>query len=279
MSEPMDLGTVIYSVDGPVATVLMNRPEVRNAQSTALIEDTDKAFDLAADDDEVRVVILAGAGDHFCAGHDLKAIVGEEEPDEWRLKRATAEGKLEHEQVMYFDKCMRIRDFPKPTIARVQGACAAAGMMLVGVVDLVVAADDAFFTNPVLKMSGAGVELLVEPYLMGFRAAKEFLLTGRRIGADEALALGMVNRVVDRAELEAATAGLAAEIAKVPPITAQMVKRSINEAEDLGGKLAAFRQHFMIHQFTSNTKTALDLAAQREATGSVKQVIAERDGG
>jgi enoyl-CoA hydratase len=145
-----DLGTVLYETTGPIATITMNRPEARNAQNTALIDDLDRAFDLAEADDDVRVVILAGAGDHFSAGHDLKALrqrVGG--VTSGGRMRATAEGKLRHEQVMYYDKCMRIHDFRKPTIAQVQGACVAAGLMLAAMCDLIVAADDAFFSNPV----------------------------------------------------------------------------------------------------------------------------------
>lgn len=271
--------TVRYEVDGPVATITMDRPEVRNAQDTALIDDLDAAFDRAGADGEVRVVILAGAGDHFSAGHDLKAIVGETAPDHWREARATAEGRYRHEQVMYYDRCVRIHDFPKPTIAQVQGACVAAGLMLAAVCDLIVAADDAFFSNPVLRMSGAGVELLVEPWELGFRKAKEFLLTGDRIDAQEAWRLGLVNKVVPRAELGTATRELADKVARVPPITAEMVKRSINDAADLAGKRMSWRNHFMIHQFTSSTETALRMAEERRQTGDVRRIVAERDEG
>src|SRR5438874_2068271 len=95
--------TVVYDVDGGVATITMNRPEVANAQNTALIDDIDAALDLADDDDEVRVVVLAAAGNHFSSGHDLKALVGQAEADEWRLMRETPEGKFRHEKIMYFD--------------------------------------------------------------------------------------------------------------------------------------------------------------------------------
>ena len=184
----------------------MNRPEVANAQDTPLIDELDAAFDLADADDEVRVVILAAAGKHFSAGHDLKAIVGQSEADEWVPMRETPEGKFRHEKVMYFDRCQRIYDFAKPTIAAVQGSCVAAGLMLACMCDLIVAADDAQFSNPVLRMTGAGVELLVEPWELGIRKAKEFLLTGETIDAQEAWRLGLVNRVVPRDELRPAPA-------------------------------------------------------------------------
>src|SRR4051812_28777263 len=100
--------------------------------------------------------------------------------------RDTAGGKLRHQQVMYFEKCVKIYDFRKPTIAAVQGSCVAAGLMLACMCDLIVASDDAVFSNLVLRMTGAGVELLVEPWELGMRKAKEFLLTGDKIDAAEA---------------------------------------------------------------------------------------------
>src|SRR6202453_3936402 len=167
--------TVLYVVDGAVATITMNRPDMANAQNSLLIDELDAAFDLADADDDVRVVILAGAGKHFSSGHDLKAILGPE-PDEWARMRETPEGKFRHEQVMYVEKGRKIHDFRKPTIAAVQGKCIAAGLMLACMCDLIVAADDALFSNPVLRMSGAAVELLAAPWATGSRHAEQFLL-------------------------------------------------------------------------------------------------------
>ena len=258
----MELSTVRYDVDGPVATITMNRAEVANAQNTALIDDLEAAFDAADADDQVRVVILAGAGKHFSSGHDLKALVGEAEVDEWRRMRETPEGKFRHEKVMYFDRCVKIYNFRKPTIAAVQGSCIAAGLMLACMCDLIVAAEDAVFQNPVLRMTGAGVELLVEPWELGMRKAKEFLLTGETIDAAEAWRLGLVNRVVPRA-----------------PATAQVVKDSINHAFDLMGKADSWKYHFMAHHWMHNTSTALTALEQRKSRSSMKEVFADRDRG
>ncbi|MEE1563872.1 MAG: enoyl-CoA hydratase, partial [Acidimicrobiales bacterium] len=230
-----DLATVRYAVEGHVCTLTMDRPEVANAQNTELIDDLDAAFDAAGADDEVRVVVLTGAGRHFSSGHDLKALVGDVEADEWRLLRETPEGKFEHEKVMYFDRCLRIRDFPKPTIAAVNGSCVAAGLMLACMCDLIVAADDAMFSNPVLRMTGAAVEILVEPWEMPARKAKEFLLASEKLSAADAERLGMVNRVVPTDRLLAEAHELAEQVARVPPATAQVVKRSINKTLDLMG--------------------------------------------
>ena len=275
----MGYDTLLYEVDGPVATITMNRPEVANAQNTALIDDLDAAFDEADADDAVRVVVLAGAGEHFSSGHDLKALVGQEAPDAWVAMRETPEGKFHHEKVMYFDRCMRIHDFRKPTIAAVQGSCVAAGLMLACMCDLIVAADDAVFQNPVLRMTGAGVELLVEPWELGIRKAKEFLLTGDRIDAGEAWRLGLVNKVVPRAELLTATHELAAKVALVPPVTAQVVKASINNVGELQGKGQSWKYHFMAHHWTHNTATALEALEARKQKTSMKEVFADRDRG
>ncbi|HUO48254.1 MAG TPA: enoyl-CoA hydratase [Acidimicrobiales bacterium] len=270
---------VRYEVDGAVATVTMNRPEVANAQNSALIDGIDAAFDRAEADDAVRVVVLAGAGRHFCSGHDLKSIVAGEGADEWVAMRETPEGKFRHEQVMYVERCRRIHDFRKPTIAAVQGKCIAAGMMLACMCDLIVAADDAVFSNPVLRMSGAGVELLVEPWEMGIRQAKEFLLAAEEVDAAEAFRLGLVNRVVPAAELAARAHELAERVALVPPVTAEVVKASLNHVGELQGKRASWDFHFMAHQWAHNTSTSLSALQARKEMGSMKEVFAARDRG
>jgi enoyl-CoA hydratase len=275
----MGYDTVIYEVDAAVATITMNRPEVANAQDTAMLDDLDAAFDEADADDDVRVVVLAGAGKHFSSGHDLKAIVGQAEPDPWVAMRETPEGKFRHEKVMYFDRCRKIHDFRKPTIASVQGSCVAAGLMLACMCDLIVASDDAVFQNPVLRMTGAGVELLVEPWELGIRKAKEFLWTGEKIGADEAWRLGLVNRVVPRAELASRTRELADTVALVPPVTAQVVKDTINHVAELQGQPQSWKYHFMAHHWTHNTSTALSALEERKTKSSMKDVFADRDRG
>ena len=270
-----DLATVRYAVEGHVCTLTMDRPEVANAQDAELIADLDAAFDAAGADDEVRVVVLTGAGRHFSSGHDLKALVGDVEADGWRLLRETPEGKFEHEKVMYFDRCLRIRDFPKPTIAAVNGSCVAAGLMLACMCDLIVAADDAVFSNPVLRMTGAAVEILVEPWEMPARKAKEFLLAAEKFSAADAERLGMVNRVVPADRLLVEAHELADRIAKVPPATAQVVKRSINKTLDLMGQRDAWDYHFMAHHWMHNTATALGALEARRAKGSMSEVFAE----
>ena len=271
----MGFQTVIYEVDGPVATITMNRPEVANAQSSELIDELDAAFDQADADDDVRVVVLAARGKHFSSGHDLKTMLGQAEADQWSAMRETPEGKFRHEEVMYYGRCRKIHDFRKPTIAAVQGSCVAAGLMLACMCDLIVAADNAIFQNPVLRMTGAGVELLVEPWELGVRKAKEFLWTGEKIDAQEAWRLGLVNRVVPTEELPARVRELAERVALVPATTAQVTKRSINHTAELMGQSASWEYHFMAHHWMHNTRTALDALGKRQQKSSMQDVFSE----
>jgi enoyl-CoA hydratase len=269
--------TIKYAVSERIATITLNRPEARNAQNIRLICELDEAMHRAAADPRVRVIVLAAAGTSFSAGHDLKAVVGADDSDGWRAARATPEGRLQQEQELYVDKCLYIYNLPKPTIAQVQGHCVAAGLMLACMCDLIVAADDAMFSNPVLRMSGAAVELLVEPWELGARKAKEFLFTGSTIDAREAWRLGLVNRIVPAKRLEEETRALARQIALVPPVTAALVKESINHTFDLMGKDHSLKYHFMAHQFMHGTKTAQDALAEREKMGSIGAMVQARD--
>lgn len=267
---------VRYEVDGHVATVTMCRPEMANALDARMIDELDSALDLAESDEAIRVVVLAGDGDHFCSGHDLKELLAGEE--HWAAMRSTPEGRLRHETVMYLERSLRWRNTRLPTIAAVQGACTAAGLMLACMCDLVVAADDARFSNPVLRMGGAGVELLVEPWELGARRAKEFLWCARALSADEAERAGLVNRVVPRAELVAAARSLADEVAMVPPVTAQLVKESVNATLDRQGQTDSWRHHFMVHQFVSATDAAEQRMAKRRE-GGMDELKREQSGG
>jgi enoyl-CoA hydratase/carnithine racemase len=264
-----------YRVDGHVATVRLQRPEVANALDAATIDALDAALTAAEADPEVRVVVLGGDGRHFCSGHDLKELMAGEE--RWSAMRGTPEGRWEHETVMYLQRSLRWRNTPLVTIAAVQGTCAAAGLMLACMCDLIVAAEDARFSNPVLRMSGAGVELLVEPWELGARRAKEFLFCARVLTAEEAERAGLVNRVVPGSELAAAADEMAREAAKVPPVTARAVKESINHTLDLQGQAESWRHHFMVHQFVSATDTATSMARQR-AGGGMAAVKAAQSG-
>src|SRR5215475_6786105 len=201
---------VEYAVDGAIARVTMNRPEFGNAQNSAMTYALDDAFYRAAADDEVTVIVLAGAGKHFSAGHDI-GTPGRDIDTSFDRKaglwwdhvgKPGAESRYAREQELYLGMCRRWRELPKPTIAMVQGACIAGGLMLAWACDLILAAEDAFFADPVLKMGIPGVEYFAHAHVMSPRLAKEFLFLGERIGADRAAAIGMVNRVFSAEALE-----------------------------------------------------------------------------
>lgn len=236
-----------YRTDGPVAYVLHARPEKRNAESRRLLDELDAALSLAVGDDSVRVIVIGGQGDHFSAGHDLKEAQAERQG-------FSVEERWAYEELRYFEYAMRIWDCPKPTIARVQGACVAGGFMVANMCDMIVASDDAFFADPVCRtLAAAAVEVLVHPWVMGLRRAKEFLYTGERMGAEEARALGMVNRLVPRAELDAATQAFAERIAETPPFALKLIKKSLNRTFDAQGFRTALSAHFDIHQLSHVT--------------------------
>jgi enoyl-CoA hydratase/carnithine racemase len=256
-ADPEDAGepVVLYRTDGPVAVLTLNRPDYRNAQNSAMTYALDAAFYRAADDDGVKVIVLAGAGRHFSAGHDIgtpgrdvhKSF--ERRAGLWwdHVGKEGAESRYARESEVYLGMCRRWRELPKPTIAMVQGACIAGGLMLAWCCDLIVAADDAFFADPVVKMGIPGVEYFAHPFVMGPRAAKEFLFTGDRVDAGRALQLGMVNRVVPRDSLESETMALAARIAQMPRLGLALAKKAVNQAEDIMGLQTGMDSVFGLH--------------------------------
>ena len=240
---------ILYSIDEGVCRIALNRPEFRNAQGRQLLEELDQAMQEAECDPAVRVIVLAAEGAHFSAGHDLK----ESQRDRPNL---TVEERWDWEEEHYLNYCLRIWDLRKPTIAQVQGACIAAGFMLVNMCDLIVASEDAFFSDPVAHSIGAAsVEVLVHPWVIGARKAKELLYTGGRLTAADALDAGMVNRVVPREQLEAATMELARRIAEAPPFGIRLMKKSINRVLDIQGFRSSIQAHFDTHQLSHESET------------------------
>ena len=248
--------TVKYAVADGIATITMSRPDFNNAQNSQMTYALDAAFRQAVNDDAVKVIVLRGEGRHFSAGHDI-GTPGRDinKPFErvhlwWdHTNKPGGEYLYAREQEVYLNMCRRWRELPKPTIAMVQGACVAGGLMLAWVCDLIVASDDAFFQDPVVRMGIPGVEYFAHPYELNPRIAKEFLMTGDRMGAERAYQMGMVNRVVPRANLEAATYALAARVATQPRMGLALTKQAINHVEDLQGKRSAMDATFAWHHF------------------------------
>ncbi len=238
--------SVLYSVDGPVAKISMNRPEVLNAQDTQLLEEVMEAFDVAAADDDVRVIILAGEGRAFSTGHDLGSARAQE-ANKNRATKPGAWGILEREEEIYVDWCMKVRDIGKPTIAMVQGYAIIGGWMLANACDLIIAAEDAKFSDRAARFAAPSGEWNTYVYDMGARKAKEMLFTGDYLSADELYRLGAVNRVVPNDKLEEETMALATKIAQVDPFLLKLTKRSVNEVQDAMGFRHAMRTQHYLH--------------------------------
>ena len=270
-AEPL----VTYEQRGGVAIITMNRPSVRNAQNADMTFQLDNAFLRAVNDDSVGAIILAGAGDHFSAGHDIGTPLRDIHRNFERRAttywphedKAGAEAIFVREAELYVGMCRRWRELPKPTIAMVQGACIAGGLMLAWICDLIVASDDAFFADPVLKMGIPGVEYFAHPFVMNPRIAKEFLYLGERMSAGRAYEAGMVNRVIPRAELLERTLEIANKLAAQPRFGIALAKRAINQAEDRMGLRdsidAVYGLHHVAH--AHNSLTSPDHLAGQDA--------------
>jgi len=244
------MSLVEYEVRDRVALLTLNRPEQRNAQNPALLKELDEAFDRAVDDDAVRVIVLKANGKHFSSGHDLSPTVSQDEPWKSMFSTVEADGLLRMyrwEMKHFLGYSKKWRDLPKPTIAAVQGACIAGGLMLAWPCDIIIAADDARFSDPVVRMGIGGVEYHGHTWEFGARKAKELLFTGKAIDAQEAHRLGMVNRVVPREELDQATLELANEIAQMHPHALLQAKRCVNQALNAQGFNVAIEAAFDIH--------------------------------
>ena len=247
---------VLYAVTEGIATVTLNRPQFGNAQNGQMTYALDAAFRRAVDDDAVRVIVLRGAGKHFNAGHDI-GTPGQDldKPFErvqlwWdHSNKPGGEAGFAREQEIYIGMCRRWHEIPKPTIAMVQGGCIAGGLMLAWVCDLIVASDDAFFQDPVVRMGVPGVEYFAHAQELNPRIAKEFLFLGERMSAERAYMMGMVNRVVPRDELEAQTYAMAARIATQPRLGLALAKQVLNRVEDLQGLRASIDMAFGYHHF------------------------------
>lgn len=248
---------VRYEVEGGVAWITMNRPGFNNAQNGQMTYALDDAFQRAVKDDTVRCIVLAGEGKHFSAGHDI-GTPGRDLHKEFdnrlmvppHTNKPAAELLYTREQEQYLGMCRRWREIPKPTIAMVQGACIAGGLMLAWVCDLIVASEDAFFQDPVNPLMGIpGVEYFAHAYELPPRVAKEFLLLGERMSASRAYDFGMVNKVVPRDQLREATAAWASKLAGQNRLGNWLTKQAVNHVEELRGKRAAMDAVFHMHHF------------------------------
>jgi enoyl-CoA hydratase len=235
-----------------VARIVLAKPETRNAQDSTMLYEIDAAFQRAAADDHIKVVILAAEGPHFSSGHDLRNPwhIGAQAPvSMWGgFDQPGCEGLLAAEEEIFLGLCWRWRNFPKPTIAEVQGRAIAGVLMLVWSCDLIVATTDARFSDPVVALGVNGHEFFVHAWELGARRAKEMLFTGGDVSAEEARQLGMVNHVVELDELPGFTLALAERIARMPSLGLKLAKQSVNQSLDAQGQWTAVQAAFSLHQ-------------------------------
>jgi len=226
----MDFQEVIYSVEGSLGVITLNRPAYRNAQGYRMLDEIDQAFALAKTDSAVRVVILRGSGGVFSTGHDL----GTAEGMAYREALGAQAGIETYDQFKKYNLDLLVgwRNFPKPTIAMVEGYCIYAGWMLAAAMDIVFAADDAQFLAGV-------VEYMSIPWDIGVRRAKELCFESRFITAREAADYGFVNRVLAPADLERETYDFARRVAQNTPEVLRFSKMHANKAQDAQGFTSA----------------------------------------
>ncbi|WP_323763998.1 enoyl-CoA hydratase [Marinovum sp.] len=277
---------VTYSTENQVAWLMMNRARFNNAQNSQMTYALDDAFQRAVNDPEVKAIVLGGEGKHFSAGHDIgtpgrdvdsafpRRLLWED-----HTTKPGAEYLYTREHEQYLGMCRRWRDCPKPTIAMVQGACVAGGLMLAWVCDLIVASDDAFFQDPVIRMGIPGVEYFAHAFELPPRIAKEFLLLGERMPAARAAHFGMVNKVVPRDDLQSAVQGWAETLAERPSLGSWLTKQAVNHIEDLRGKRtgmdAAYHMHHFAHAqnelVSGDRLSGLDAAGMARANKAAEQ--------
>ena len=253
----MQLDHVEYAVEDQVGVITLNRPEAANAQNQKVLDELDWAWREADRDPNVKVIVLKSNGKHFSAGHDMSST--DVEPDGistekiWSTTLAdlvsTPEGHYDWETRNYLHFAKSWREVPKPSIAAVQGKCIAAGLMLCWPCDLIVAADNAEFSDPVLMMGICGVELHAHTWEFGPRKAKEILFMGSSITAEEARELGMVNKVVPLDDLVSATMAMAHRIAQQDAFALRMAKRAVNHTMDIQGYTNSIDSIFDMHHF------------------------------
>ena len=233
-------------MENGIVRLTMNRPEARNALSLEMIRQLMTQFESMAHDDKVRVVILAGAGPAFCAGHDLKELSGEPTVD-FHAKVFGLAGRL----------MLTITDFQRPVIAEVQGIATAAGAQLVATADLAIAAEDARFATPGVNIGlFCSTPMVALSRAVASKHAMEMLLTGDMIGAQEARRIGLINRAVPAAELTKATMALATKIAGKSIQTLKIGKAAFYRQIDMDLKRA---YDYAAHVMTENMQ-ALDAA-------------------
>ena len=259
----MSQGSVDYLAKDGRAYVTINRPEKKNAVTNDMLDQLMRAYDHAEEDDDVRVVVLQGAGDDFCSGHDL-AEVGKEYGEttldaKGRPRKPSQRARLLHDR-MYLARFQRIFEFLKPTLSLVKGYCLGGGLYMAEASDLVIAADTAKMGHPEQKLglSGAAYFAAWEMMTLGPRKARELLLLADVWNAQQALEFGLVNRVVPVAELTERGEEWAERIVRLPRDGIVMGKAATQLAMEALGINAQFAYGHILHSLATNVRYEAD---------------------
>jgi len=263
-----DLGPVRYEKTPPLARVVLNDPQRRNAQSSAMVQGVQRALADARRDHAIRAVIVKAAGETFCSGH-LHSI---EAYPEFQASFAHKGSAWEGQSELFLWPMLEFWEFPKPTIAQVQGPAIQGGTYWALLTDLTIASEDASFQMPSVRWGLPGSETMIEPWLfMNWKRASEYLYTGQTLGANEAREMGLVNRVVPRAELERETEALAARIAEVPGTTLLATKTLVKRAWELMGMRVHLQMSNDLVALSSQHKDVLDYIADSRERAARKR--------
>jgi enoyl-CoA hydratase len=238
---------VRYETGDGIAVITLDRPQAANAQSPQVLKELDEAWTASDEDSDVRVVVLRSEGKHFSAGHDMSSS-GDPALSPRRVDgELTVDSYYDWEERGYLHYATRWRNLVKPSIASVQGKCIAAGLMLCWPCDLIIAAENAQFSDPVMLMGMPGIEFFAHPWEFGPRRAKQLLFTASSLDAHEARGCGMVNEVVPLEDLTKRTMDLATRVASMDTWAVRLAKRSVNRAMDTMGFSNSVASNFDIH--------------------------------
>jgi len=262
-----ELEAVIYEREGPLARIILNQPETANAQSSAMVRDIETCLYEAERDYDVRVLVLKANGKGFCSGH----LIGKQGTayEEFREAQEKVGSAWQPQFDLFVWPVLHLWEFPKPIIAQVHGYAIGGGTYFAFLPDITIASDDAYFQMPLVQGLGLpGGETMVEPWLfMNWKRAAEYLYTAQTLTADDAKDMGLVNRVVPRAELESTVEEMAQQIARAPMTTLRATKTLLKRAWELMG----LRMHLqMSNDLLSLTGAHTDVHAIHEGMGPVR---------
>jgi enoyl-CoA hydratase len=233
-TETIDLGVVLYDAADSVAHITLNLPEKANAQSSDMVWQVDKCLDMAQDDMSVKVVVIRANGKGFCSGH---MVAGPAAYPEFAASQAAIGSNYIGGRRLFLWPTLRFFEFPKPMIAEVHGYALGGGTYWALLPDITIVSDDAYFQMPLVQGLGfPGGETMIEPWVfMNRKRAAEYLYTAQTLSAAEALEMGLVNRVVARADLRSTVDAMAAQIARAPLSTLMGTKSLLVRAwEEMG---------------------------------------------